>query len=85
MKERNDDEADAAAAFERLLEAMSDKHAQFDLNVRGLSVRLPGTPIGLEFTGMVTMTVHMRDLTSDEKEASAAKNIALMSNQESAN
>lgn len=71
--------------FARLIEAMSDKHAQFDLNLQGLSLMLPGTPIGVELSGLVTMTVHMRDMTEGERKASASKSVALMSRAEPSN
>jgi hypothetical protein len=71
--------------FPKLLEAMSGRHAQFDLNLQGITMSLPGTPIGIEISGLVTMTVHMRDMTDGEKKASASKNVALMSMTEPGN
>ena len=42
-------------------------------------MRFPNTGIGVEFNGLVTVTAHVRDMTEDEKKASAAKNVGLMS------
>jgi hypothetical protein len=66
--------------FEGLIEALADKHSQLDLNFQKVSLRLPGVQqIGVELNGTVTLSVHMRDLTSDEKQALASKNIAMVS------
>ncbi len=65
--------------FEGILEALSDKHSQLDINLQGMSIRLPNLGMSVEFNGLVTVTCHIRDITEDEKKASAAKNVALMS------
>jgi hypothetical protein len=63
--------------FEGLIEALADKHSQLDLNFQKVSLRLPGMQqIGVELNGTVTLSVHMRELTDQEKEAFAAKNAA---------
>jgi hypothetical protein len=65
--------------FERLIEALSDKHSQLDLNFQRVSLRLPGMQqLGVELNGTVTLSVHMRDLTDQEKETFAAKNPELI-------
>ena len=66
--------------FEGLIQALADKHSQLDLNFQKVSLRLPGMQqIGVELNGTVTLSVHMRELTDEEKQALAAKNIAMMS------
>ncbi|MDH2900407.1 MAG: hypothetical protein PXY39_05500 [archaeon] len=63
--------------FEGLIEALADKHSQLDLNFQKVSLRLPGMQqLGVELNGTVTLSVHMRELTDQEKEAFAAKNVA---------
>ncbi len=63
-----------------LIEALADKHSQVDLNFQKVSLRLPGMQqIGLELNGTVTLSVHMRDLTDQEKQALATKNVAMVS------
>ena len=61
------------------LEALSDKHSQIDINLQGMNVRFPSTGISVECNGLVTLSAHVRDLTEDEKKASAGKNVAMMS------
>ena len=61
-----------------LIGALSDKHTQVDINLQGMNVRFPNTGMGVEFDGLVTITSHVRDMTDDEKKASASKNVALM-------
>jgi hypothetical protein len=61
-----------------LIAALSDKHTQIDINLQGMNVRFPNTGMTVEFDGLVTVTSHVRDMTDDEKKASASKNVALM-------
>ena len=67
--------------FEGVLQALSDKHSQLEISLEGMSIRLPNLGMSLEFDGLVRVTCHIRDMTEDEKKASAAKNVALMSKQ----
>jgi len=64
--------------IEGIIEALSDKHSQVDINLQGMSVSFPNTGIGVELNGLVTVTCHVRDITEDERKASASKNISLM-------
>jgi len=61
-----------------LVAALSDKHTQIDINLQGMNVRFPNTGMSVEFDGLVTLTSHVRDMTDEEKKASASKNVALM-------
>lgn len=65
--------------FEGLIEALGDRHSQLDVNFQRTRISMPGSQVGLELNGVVTLTVHMRELTEDEKKASAEKSVALMS------
>ena len=65
--------------FGGILETLSGKHSQFDINLQGMSVRLPNFGMSVDLNGLVTVTCHIRDMTEDEKKASAAKNVAMMS------
>jgi len=65
--------------IEGVLETLSDKHSQFDINLQGMTVRLPNLRMTVDLNGLVTVTCHIRDMTEDEKRASAARNVALMS------
>lgn len=62
-----------------IIEALSDKHSQLDINLQGMSVRFPTIGMSVECSGLITLTAHLRDITEDEKKASASKNIAQMS------
>jgi hypothetical protein len=65
--------------FEGLIEALAGKHSQLDLNFQKVSLRLPGMQMGVELNGVITIAVHMRDLTDQEKQALASKNVAMVS------
>ena len=62
-----------------IIEALSDKHSQLDINLQGMSVRFPTIGMSVECSGLITLTAHLRDITEDEKKASASKNITQMS------
>ena len=64
---------------EGILEALSDKHSQLDINLQGMSIRFPSVGVSIECNGLITLTSHVRDITEDEKKASASRNVALMS------
>lgn len=84
MSTKKSGESDIAGVeknlFEGLIEALADKHSQLDLNFQRVNLRLPGIQqIGVELDGTITLSVHMRDLTTEEKQALAAKNVAFSS------
>jgi hypothetical protein len=64
--------------IEGIVGALSDKHSELDINLQGMSVKFPNTGIGVELNGLITVTCHVRDITEDERKASASKNVALM-------
>ncbi len=64
--------------FEGVFEALANKHSQLDINFQKTAVRVPGFPASVELNGVVTISVHMRELTEEEKKASAQRNVALM-------
>lgn len=63
---------------EGIIEALSDKHSQLNLRFQNLAVNLGGTRMGIQLTGGITMSVHLRDLTEAEKDAHAAANLAII-------
>jgi hypothetical protein len=64
--------------FEGLIEALVDRHSQLDINFQRTNMRFPGTQLSVELNGLLSLSVHMRELTEEEKAASATKNVALM-------
>ncbi|MGI0054133.1 MAG: hypothetical protein ACREB9_08615 [Thermoplasmata archaeon] len=61
---------------EGLIEALSDKHSQVDVHLQGLTMSMGDSRIAMHLSGTVTMSVHMRELTTEEKSAHASANIA---------
>ena len=72
-------DATGSGMFGEMFEALADKHSQLDVNLQRVNIRVPQTGMDIELNGLVTLTVHMRDLTDDEKRASAAKNVSVLS------
>ncbi len=62
--------------MEGLIEALSDKHSQVDIRLQGLTLDMGDRRLALRVSGAVSIAVHMRDLTDDEKSAHATANIA---------
>jgi hypothetical protein len=62
-----------------LLEALADKHSELNIYLQKVTIKLPNMQVGVELDGLITVTVHMRNLTDDEKRASAARNVGMMS------
>lgn len=60
---------------EGVIDALTDKHSQLDLRLRGLTLSLGDSRLSLRVSGDVTLAVHMRDLTEDEKAAHVASNV----------
>lgn len=67
-----------ASFLECLIESLADKHSQLDINFQKTNIKLPGIEKTLEIDGLVTLSVHVRELTDEEKKASSKKNIVLM-------
>lgn len=61
---------------EGLIEALSDKHTQLDVRLRGLTLNLRGGGVALVVNGTVTVAVHMREITDEERAAYVAHNVA---------
>ena len=64
--------------FEGLIESLAGKHSQLDINFQKTNVKLPGIEKTLEIDGLVTLSVHVRELTEEEKRASSKKNVVLL-------
>lgn len=65
--------------LEGLITALANKQSQVDLTFVRTNVRLPGTSVGMEINGTISLVVHMRELTDEEKQVLASKNVASLS------
>ncbi len=61
-----------------LIESLADKHSQLDINFQKTNIRLPGLEQSVQIDGLVTLSVHVRELTDEERKASSSKNVVLM-------
>jgi hypothetical protein len=64
--------------FEGLIEALADKHSQLDIRLNGLTLQIPGIRTGFVLSGTISLSVHMRDLTEEEKQALASHHMNLL-------
>ena len=58
------------------VKALTDKHGQMDIRLKGLALSWKGTPMAWEVNGTVSISVHLRDLTDKEKTAHRDNNLA---------
>lgn len=63
-------------AVEGLIEALKDQHSELEVRLEGMTLSLPGTHLSIQMSGTLTVSVHMRELTDQEKEAYASANVA---------
>ena len=68
--------------FEGLITALANKQSQVDLTFQRTTLRFPGTSFSIEINGTISMVVHMRELTDEEKTVLASKNVASISSQQ---
>jgi|GEM_PF-556844 hypothetical protein len=64
--------------FEGLIEALADKHSQLDINFHHTGIKFPGIQQSLELNGTISISVHMRDLTDEEKRALSQRNVSML-------
>jgi hypothetical protein len=64
--------------FEGLIEALANKHSQLEIDFHKVGVRLPGAQLGMELNGQIALSIHMRELTDEEKDAFATRNVKMI-------
>ena len=69
------------SVFEGVITALANKQSQVDLTFQRMSLRFPGTSVSMEISGTISLVVHMRELTDEEKKVLASKNAASLSSQ----
>lgn len=65
--------------FEGMISALANKHSELELNFDRTTLRFPTLQMSVELSGAITLSVHMRDMSEEEKKALASKKIAAMS------
>jgi len=73
-----DDSKMETGFFDGLIESLADKHSQLDINFQKTNIKLPGLEQSVQIDGVVTLSVHVRELTDEERKASSTKNVVLM-------
>ncbi|HTT34526.1 MAG TPA: hypothetical protein VLX64_03845 [Thermoplasmata archaeon] len=68
--------AGEAPGLSGIVEALTDKQGQIDLRLDHVGVSIPGWPIGIELNGIVTVSVHLRELAEEERRAHIARTVA---------
>jgi hypothetical protein len=61
-----------------IIESLADKHSQLDINFQNTNIKLPGLEQSVQIDGLVTLSIHVRELTDEEKQASSKKNVVMM-------
>jgi hypothetical protein len=63
-------------AMEGLIDALIDRQSQLDVRLKALTLSLAGTHFAVQLSGTLTVSVHMRELTDEEKGAHVAATVA---------
>jgi hypothetical protein len=61
--------------FHELVEALADRHGEIELRLEHVTLRFPMIPEAIELNGDVSLSVHLRHLSEDEKSAITAKEV----------
>jgi hypothetical protein len=69
------DSMDVGEMLDGLLGAFVGKHGEIELRFEEVELRWKGTPLGLEMNGALNLTIHLRELTDDEKKAHVRRNL----------
>jgi hypothetical protein len=64
-----DNEHMGQGLVEGIIGALVDKQGQVDLHLRDLTLAFGDSRLAVHLSGTVTLSVHMRDLTDEEKQA----------------
>ncbi|MGI0129174.1 MAG: hypothetical protein ACREDE_05045 [Thermoplasmata archaeon] len=65
--------------FSGLVRAIEDRHGELDIRLERLSLRLPLIAESIELNGTISISMHVRELTDEEKQARVAKEIRALS------
>jgi hypothetical protein len=69
-------EAISKGLVEGVIDALTDKHSQLDLRLRALTLSLGDSRLSLKLSGDLSVAVHLRDLSEEEKAAHVASAVA---------
>jgi hypothetical protein len=61
--------------FLDMVEALANRHGEVDIRLEHLNLRLPLMRDALELNGVITVSVHLRELSEKEKSARIAKEV----------
>ena len=53
--------------FEGMITALANKHSELELNFDKTTLRFPAIQMSVELSGSITLSVHMRDMSEDER------------------
>ena len=62
-----------------LMEAIRDHHGQIDLRIEHLALRLPRIEDPVEVNGVISITVHLRGISDEEKRALTSREVKALS------
>jgi hypothetical protein len=67
--------AETMGPMDGILDGLTDKHGELNARFDNMQLRWRGTPLGVELNGSLVVSVHLRDLTGDEKQAHIRENL----------
>jgi hypothetical protein len=67
-----------AGMVEGIVVALANKHSELEVEFNDLALNLGGTPVVMRLSGGLTLTAHLRDMTTEERNAHAAHQVAAL-------
>ena len=64
--------------FQDFVQAIADRRGELDIRLEHLTLRLPIIRDNIELNGMISVSVHLRDLSEKEKAARVAKELRVL-------
>jgi hypothetical protein len=61
---------------EGVIEAIKDQQSALEVRLDDLTLSLPGIHMAVQLSGALTVSMHVRELTPEEKQAYASANVA---------
>lgn len=58
-----------------MIEALADRHGELTMRLERVTLRLPLVPEPIELNGTLTVAMHLRQLSEQEKSARVAKEV----------
>lgn len=64
--------------FVGMIEALADRHGELTMRLEKVTLRIPLVPEPVELNGTLTVSMHLRHLSDQEKSARVAREVRIL-------